>query len=285
VRHDPVGVDRVAREAARELVVHATPGHRLGGARHHRERSRVTRAGVLAQQLLEHHRRRELRRGPEAAASLVVLRREVVDRAVEHRRDGVRRQRVERERRTLLRERGSDPARRLEDPGAVLCPGALHRLEQLPERRHPVPRLRGEVGARVERPAVGGDEHRHGPAPASGERLRRAHVDGVDVGPLLAVDLHCDVVRVEVRRELGVLERLVRHDVAPVARGVPDAQQHRDVALTRLGERLGSPLLPVHRIVLVLQQVRRRRACETVRHRISCGTGSWSPTGCGTPSA
>ena len=47
-----------------------------------------------------------------------------------------------------------------------------------------------EVRAAVERPAVGREEHRHRPAAAAGQRLHRLHVDRVDVGPFLAVDLH-----------------------------------------------------------------------------------------------
>ena len=49
-----------------------------------------------------------------------------------------------------------------------------------------------EVGAAVERPAVGGHEHGHRPPAPAGHRLHRVHVDRVDVGPLLAVDLDVD---------------------------------------------------------------------------------------------
>ena len=50
---------------------------------------------------------------------------------------------------------------------------------------------RRKVRAAEERAAVGGQEHRHRPA-AGAERLERGHVDLVDVGPLLAVDLDAD---------------------------------------------------------------------------------------------
>jgi len=49
------------------------------------------------------------------------------------------------------------------------------------------------------------------------EELDRAHVDLVDVGPLLAVDLDVDEELVHEARRRLVLERLVGHHVAPVA--------------------------------------------------------------------
>jgi len=45
-----------------------------------------------------------------------------------------------------------------------------------------------------------------------------ALIDLVDIRPLLAVDFHVDEEPVHDRRNLGILEALVRHHVAPVAR-------------------------------------------------------------------
>jgi hypothetical protein len=73
-----------------------------------------------------------------------------------------------------------------------------------------------EVRAAVERVTLGRGEHRHRPAALVRHGLRGAHVDGVHVGPLLAVDLDVDEVLVHQPRGLGVLEALVGHDVAPV---------------------------------------------------------------------
>ena len=47
-----------------------------------------------------------------------------------------------------------------------------------------------EVGAAEERPAVGVRNTVIGQPPLPGHRLDRLHVDRVDVGALLAVDLH-----------------------------------------------------------------------------------------------
>ena len=57
---------------------------------------------------------------------------------------------------------------------------------------------------------------------------------------------------------VGVLERLVGHHVAPVARRVPDREQDRLVLGPRRGERVLAPRVPVDRVVGVLAQVRAR---------------------------
>ena len=72
----------------------------------------------------------------------------------------------------------------------------------------------------------------------------------------LAVDFDVDEQLVHHRRGRLVLEALVGHDVAPMAGGVSDRQQDRPIAALGLGERFGPPRPPVHRIVLVLQQIR-----------------------------
>ena len=112
-----------------------------------------------------------------------------------------------------------------------------------------------EVGAAVEGAPVGGEEHAHRPAARPGDGLDRLHVDGVDVGALLAVDLDADEGGVEPVGHGRVLEGLVGHDVAPVAGRVPDGQEDRLVLGGGLGERLLAPRVPVDRVVGVLPQV------------------------------
>ena len=258
VRHHPVGVDAVAGEPAGELVVDPAAGHRLEGLRGHRERP----LRALAEQELEHHRRRELRRAPEPAPDRVVLASQQVDGGVEGRppdRGRGRRQR--------LAQVLPQPFGHALHLVAALAPRLRQRCQHLPEGRLPVPWLVGEVGAGEERPGVVVEHHGHRPAAVPGHRGGGVHVDRVDVGPLLAVDLDADEVLVHQRRRRVVLERLVGHDVAPVAGGVPDAQQHRHPPSPGLLERLRPPLPPVDGIVRVLEQVRRRGARESVRHR------------------
>ena len=124
----------------------------------------------------------------------------------------------------------------------------------------------GKVGAAEEGLALGGEEDRHRPAAVSRRRRDRRHVDRVDVGTLLTVDLDGDETLVECGGDRLVLERLMRHHVAPVAGGVAHRQQHRHVALPRLSKGLVAPLLPVHRVVTVLEQVGAGGLGQTVGH-------------------
>ncbi len=262
VRHHPAPVDRVAREAARELVVEASAGHRGHRRRGEVHGLRGPGARAVPEQELQHHRRRELRRAAETAVAGVELPRQRADRAGEH----VRVERLVARRHPLaaqvLRDVPGDPAY-LVPP---LRPRGDQRLEDLPERRLALTWLVGVVGAGEERLALGGEHHGHRPAPVAGHRGGGRHVDRVDVGALLAVDLDVDEVLVHVRRGRLVLERLVGHHVAPVARGVAHAQQDRAVGFRRLRERLGGPLPPVHRVVGMLQEVGARRLRQPVRH-------------------
>ena len=193
----PSGVDRVAREAAGELVVHAAAGHRLARSLDHAQRrcpSRCARGGAADSSSTIDGRELRCRRRTRRA------RRRTADR---QRRDGggelLRGRRVTRRRHArLLRESADDALSRGQHLVAPLGPGLRDRREQLRERRHAVARRRREVGAAEERLARRRREHRHRPAAVAGQRLGRLHVDGVDVRPLLAVDLDGDEVLVEV---------------------------------------------------------------------------------------
>src|SRR5918997_2804390 len=123
-----------------------------------------------------------------------------------------------------------------------------------------------EVGAAVERGAVGGEKDRHRPSAVARQGLDGGHVDRVYVRPLLAVDLDVDEVLVHYPRGLLVLEGLALHHVAPVARAVADREQDGLVLLARLLQRLLAPRKPVHGIVLVLKQVRARLFRKPVGH-------------------
>src|SRR5207245_10907628 len=70
------------------------------------------------------------------------------------------------------------------------------------------------------------------------------------------VDLDGHEESVERFGDLDVLERLLLHDVAPVAGRVADGEEDRHVARPGLRERLVAPWPPVHRVVRVLLQVR-----------------------------
>ncbi len=107
------------------------------------------------------------------------------------------------------------------------------------------------------------------PPATPGQGLDRFHVDAVDVRPLLAVDFDIDEAGVHDGGHAGVLEGLVGHDVAPVAGGVADGQQDRNVSFLGRGEGFVAPGIPVDRIGGVLAQVRARLVRQAIgcRHR------------------
>ena len=230
---------------------------------------------MAAQQCLQQRRRRELRRAAESASHGVLVLQRRGDRVVaqrgHHRRPAAGQPGRHRPQLT------GDLVGGLLDLVAPGPPGVGDGGEQLQEVRLRV------VGAAEERPAVGGEETRHRPAALPGQRDGGVHVHRVEVGPLFAVDLDAHEAGVHRGRDLVVLERLVGHHVAPVAGGVADRQQDRHVARGRLGQRLGRPLPPVHRVVGVLAQVRAGRLDRAFAPENSAGltlggpaSGAWS---------
>ena len=65
-------------------------------------------------------------------------------------------------------------------------------------------------------------------------------------------------------RHLRIFERLVRHDVAPVAGRITDREKDRFVFLARFGERFFAPRIPIDRIVRVLEKIRRLLAGQPI---------------------
>ena len=110
-----------------------------------------------------------------------------------------------------------------------------------------------EIGAAEEGLSIGRQQHGHRPAPAAGEHLHRGQVDGIDVGPLLAVHLDGDEPLIECASDLLVLEGLALHHVAPMAGRIADAEEHRLAFTPRALERLVAPRVPGDGIVRVLQ--------------------------------
>ncbi len=141
-----------------------------------------------------------------------------------------------------------------------------YRLEHLRETRHPVAVDGREVRAGEEGPLVGGQKDGQRPAAASTHQLHDELVNLVEIGSLLAIDLHADEPLVHDAGGRLVLERLALHDVAPVARRVPDAKEDRLVLALRPVERFGAPRIPVDGVLRVLLQIRRRLTSQSVRH-------------------
>ena len=161
----------------------------------------------------------------------------------------------------------ASPAPARGSPRACRCEGVDDRFHHHAEARHPAALVGREVGAAVEGHALGVEEDGHRPAALAGHRLHRLHVDRVDVGPLLAVDLDADEVLVHVGRGLRVLEGLALHHVAPVAGRVADREQDRLVLAPRAARAPPPPRIPVDRVVAVLEQVGTGLLGEPVGHR------------------
>ena len=162
------------------------------------------------------------------------------------------------------------------DFGVAVAVGLGHGFQQAGEAGHIVAVNGREVGAAVEGLAVGGEEHGHGPAAAAGQHLHRFHVYGVQVGPLLAVNLDVDEVLVHQPGDGVVLEGFPLHHVAPVAGGIADAEQDGLVLIPRPPQRLRAPRIPVHGVVGVLEQVGAGLVNQAVGHE-------WHPFRLGRP--
>ena len=113
----------------------------------------------------------------------------------------------------------------------------------------------GEVGATADRLAGGGQEHGERPAALLAGGMEGGHIDLVDVGALLTIDLDVHEKLVHDRGGFRVFEAFVGHDMAPVAGGITDGKQDRLVGGLGLGQRGRPPGAPVDGVVLVLEQI------------------------------
>ncbi len=258
VRHMPALVRRVAGETAADMVVDAARGHVLQGRDQQGAGLFVATRGQ-GQQVLQQRRLRELGRVAETAVARVEAARQLIDGAAMHivgrrtrRGCGVAAQVLDERLRLLL------------EVAAPLQPRLAHGGQHLGKARHARARPRREVGAAEERRALRREEHVHRPAAMAAQGLQRAHVDMIDIGQLLAVDLDRDEALGELPRDGLVLEALALHHVAPVASGVADRQEDGLVLGTRFREGLFAPGKPVDRIVGVLEQVGAGFAGEAV---------------------
>src|ERR1043166_2390125 len=253
VGDEPTRVRRVAVEAAAELVIHAALGHPAASVRGHLKGARVAGSLESAEEEFEVHRRRELRGAAEAAVARVVCARDVAEGVVEQL--GIDRLR------RLLRDAhaaklGENLPGRLTHLFGAGAEGFGDGGEDAREAGHLVSVFGREVGSAVEGDEVRREEDCERPAAVARHHLDGVHVNLVEVGALLAVNLDADEVVVHQPRDLIVLERLALHDVTPVAGRVADAQKDRLVLALRLLPNLFSPRVPVHRVVRVLKEVR-----------------------------
>ncbi len=123
----------------------------------------------------------------------------------------------------------------------------------------------GKIGTAKKWCAVGREEHRQRPAARTlREHLMRGLVDLIQIRALFAVHLDIHEQPVHDFCHRFVLKRFMRHDMTPVAGRVTDGEQNRPVFLTRLSQRLLIPWLPCHRVMRMLQQIRRGGCGQTI---------------------
>ena len=253
-------------EAAAELVVDAAGGHVAQGVVGDFQGRGVAGAVVVTQQEIERHWLRELGRVAPAAVVGIDGRDQALAGGVE--------QQMARLAGGVGLGRGGgeqdfgDAHRRVDHVLATGLIGLDQRVEDLPKRGQALLGGWREVGAAPERDASRRQEDTERPAALAGEGDNRLHVDAVDVGAFLAVDLDGDEVPVEDRGDRRVLEGLVGHDVAPVAGRVADAQEDGLVFGAGALESGVAPGVPVDRIVDVLLQVRAGFGGELVGQKV-----------------
>ena len=141
-------------------------------------------------------------------------------------------------------------------------------LEHAHETRTVVAIVGGEVGPSENRLTRWQQEHRHGPAAAAGHHLDRGHVDLVEIGPFLAIHLDAHEVLVHDLGNRWVFERLVLHDMAPVAGGITDAEENQFVFHFCPLKCFRTPGIPIYGVMGMLQEVRASLVDEPVRHEI-----------------
>src|SRR6185437_3476202 len=247
----PARIDAVARIAAAEMVVDAALRDVVEGELDGAPERLLARALEGAPQELEEAGLREFRCVADAAVEGIDLEREPLGDAV-----GL----FEAER-VAGSGRGKPRQRRLQRADILCHLVGLVAIDVLDGAQHlgkagaAPARRRREICAAPEWLALRRQEHGERPAALLAEQRQRVLVDGIEVGPLLAIDLDADEERVHQPGDRRVLEALMRHDVAPMAGGIADREQDRLVGRLGGGEHAGAPGLPMHRVVLVLQQV------------------------------
>ena len=117
--------------------------------------------------------------------------------------------------------------------------------QNIAKRGPTVASLLGKIGAAPERLARARQEHREGPAATLTHGMQRCHIDLVDVGTFLPIDLYVDEKLVHERGGFAVFETLVRHHMAPVAGRVANRQQDRLISLLGFRQRRLAPHPPM----------------------------------------
>ena len=124
--------------------------------------------------------------------------------------------------------------------------------------------FRREIGAAVERLAIGQQKSREGPAPLAGKRADRRLIARIDIRTLVAIDFYGDKMLVDDPGDFRIFVAFAVDDVAPVAPHRANIQEHRLVFGLRESESGVAPLMPVDRLMCGGTQVRAGGVFETI---------------------
>ena len=254
MRHVPVAIDRIAVESSCQEIANSAIGHAIQRVADQLPFSRVQALGIrYFQEKGEVARHRELGSAAETTPLLIELTDELFQTLI---RDvpvqsispiaSRRRQGTYRLGKTIAL---------LDQFGPPRLPKLANSFEQRRETHSTIPVFRREVGSTVEGLQIGRQPNAHRPPSTAGRRLYEGHVNPIDIGALLAVDLHIDEAIVHQFRSRIALEALVSHHMTPVTSRVADRQEYRNVPSLRFLESRFAPLLPVDWIARVLQQI------------------------------
>ena len=113
-----------------------------------------------------------------------------------------------------------------------------------------------KICPRPERLLVRCQKHSERPAAGTVHGNARRHINCIHIGTLLPVNFDWNEGAVEHCRYFLRLEGFMRHDMAPVAGGITDAQKNGLVLPFGFFQRRSPPRTPVHRIFRMLKQIR-----------------------------
>ena len=154
--------------------------------------------------------------------------------------------------RTLIQVFFQDPADGLRLGLHLIGPGSVRvedAGEHRPEAGPPILAIRWEVRTAEEDLSFRVEKRRQRPAALLGQCLDGALVTCVYIRTLVAIHLDADKMLVQETGQLGVLVGLAVHDMAPMTPDGADVEQHRFVGRLRRGECLGTPGVPMDRLM------------------------------------
>ena len=113
-----------------------------------------------------------------------------------------------------------------------------------------------KIRARPKRLLFRCQENRERPAAGAVHGNARRHINRIHIGTLFPVNFDWNKGAVEHCRNFLRFERFMRHDMAPVAGRITDAQKNGLVLPFGFFQRRSPPRTPVHRIFRMLKQIR-----------------------------